>query len=162
MTGLVAAGIILGQSTSAVDKVAVRAELTEVYRHWDKARIAVNNQVLTDTLGPDFFVVLEDGKHTRQEFLTMITAPQPNVDHLRFESHILTVNRKDDDWVIVVSEKVEVRVKPAGKDPFLGYSLWITRDCWHKSSDGAWKAKSSEWIGNESSKDKAQFQDWGG
>lgn len=151
----------LMQSSAADERAAVRAELAEVYKHWDKARIAIDTGTLESTLGPDFFVVLQDGKHSRQEFLNMITHPQANVDHLRFESRILTLNRQDDDWITIITEKTEVVVRPSDKIQFRGFSLWVTRDRWHKAPDGSWRAKSSEWIGNESWRDNPPFPDWG-
>jgi len=153
--------IAIGMSMQAADKAAVRSELEQVYKKWGEARITLNKEFVENTLRPDFYVLLQDGKHTREEFVTMATTVRPNVHYTRFDSRIITLNKVEEDWIAVITEKLEVDVTPKSGKPFHAYSYWVTKDGWHKDADGQWRAKYSEAIGNEGWRDtKPPFDDW--
>lgn len=53
-------------AAQSTERAAVRAALNEVYTKWGSARTGLDRSVVENTLEPDFYVILPDGKHTRQ------------------------------------------------------------------------------------------------
>ena len=149
------------QAAQSLERAAVRSELEQVYKKWGEARISIDKSVIENTLQHDFYVVLPDGKHTRQEFIDQVTKLREGVRVTRFDSRIITLNKADADWTAVITEKFEADIAPKNAKPFHVYSFWVTKDGWHKDADGAWRAKFSEAIGNEGWRDtKPPFGDW--
>jgi hypothetical protein len=66
----------------------------------------------------------------------------------RFDAEILTVQKTEDGWSVVITEKLESeRVTDDGKTERV-CGLWVTRDGWRETDEG-WVATFSEVIGNE-------------
>jgi hypothetical protein len=115
---------------------------------WSKARLAYDRATAEKMLAPDFFVVLPDRKHTRQEFLDMVAHKPPAGGLTRFEPIVLTVEPSGDAWAAIIEEKLEWERPNATGKMEKGYALWVTRDTWKKIGD-QWQALSSEAISNE-------------
>ena len=135
-------------SASTLTVAEVRKIINENNAAWSKARLAYDRATAEKMLAPDFFVVLPDRKHTRQEFLDMVAHKPPAGGLTRFEPIILTVQASGDAWVAIIQEKLEYERPGADGKMEKGYALWVTRDTWKKTGD-AWQALSSEAISNE-------------
>jgi Domain of unknown function (DUF4440) len=140
------------QSASANNPPLTAADVRKIINDnnaiWSKARLAYDRATAEKMLAPDFFVVLPDRKHTRQEFLDMV-AHKPAAGGLtRFEPIILTVASSGDAWAAIIEEKLEFERPNAEGKLEKGYALWVTRDTWKKIGD-QWQALSSEAISNE-------------
>ena len=145
-------GVSQGQPSPEV-QAAIRKEINAEYQEWGKARLAFDTVTYEKMLSPNFYVTLPTGKVTRKEFIAMVSTRRPGGKFLRFESQILSLAKAGDDWVAVITEKLEAEAK--GKDGKVThfYSLWVTRDGWHKEGD-RWTVTYSEGIGWENWYDK--------
>jgi len=139
----------------------VRAELEEVYETWGRARIAVDKETIEKMLPPDFYVLLEGRKISREQFVTDITRERSDSRLTRFDVEVLTVQPAKDGWTAVIAEKIEVELAGIEEGPTKLNSLWITRDGCRKE-DGEWLVTYSEAIGFENwmPGTKPPFEDW--
>ena len=145
-----------GQYSSPLTAAEARKIIADGNRQWGKARIEYDKETFERMLAPDFYVLIQDRKLTRQEFIDAISVQRPGVKLTRFDATVLTVQQSEGTWVAVIHEKLEFD-SPEGKV----YSLWITRDGWRKVDD-QWFITFSEAIGNEPWRggEKPPFPDW--
>src|SRR5690349_19216336 len=132
---------VLTQQTAA-DFIAARQDITAFYKAWGKARIEGDKETIDRSLTADFKVVLGKRTMTREEFMTNILQANPNNKLVRFDSSILTLSREGDDWVAVITEKMEMDNKSSDGKTTRFYALWVTRDGFHKEGN-RWLAKYS-------------------
>jgi hypothetical protein len=144
------------QDSSPVTAAEARKIIADGNRQWGKARIEYDKETYEKMLAPDFYVLLQGQKLTRQQFIEAISVQRPGVELTRFDATVLTVQRDGDAWIAVIHEKLEIDT-PGGKV----YSLWITRDGWKKVND-QWVITFSEAIGSENWQggEKPPFPDW--
>lgn len=145
-----------GQDSSSLTAAEVRKVIADGNRRWGNARVEYDKKTYEEMLSPDFYVLVQGRKLTRQEFIDAISVQRPGVKLTRFDATVLTVQQSEGIWVAVIHEKLEID-SPDGKV----YSLWITRDGWKKVND-RWFITFSEaisfeqWRGGE----KPPFLDW--
>lgn len=144
------------QDSSPLTAVEARKVIADGNRRWGKARIEYDKKTYEDMLSPDFYVLIQGRKLTRQEFIDAISVQRPGVKLTRFDATVLTVQQSEGIWVAVIHEKLEID-SPDGKV----YSLWITRDGWKRVND-RWIITFSEAIGFEQWRggEKPPFPDW--
>lgn len=145
-----------GQNSSPLTAAEARKVIADGNRQWGKARIEYDRETFERMLDPDFYVLIQGRKLTRQEFIDAISVQRPGVKLTRFDATVLTVQQSEGNWVAVIHEKLELD-SPEGKV----YSLWITRDGWRKVDD-QWFITFSEAIGSEQWRggEKPPFPDW--
>ena len=149
------------QEAARMTVAEARAAIAEGNRAWGKARVAFDGAAYEKMLAPDFYLALPEGKHSRQEFIQMISDRSSPAKLVRFDASVLTVQPSGADWVAVIQEKLEYEFTAADGKLHKAYSLWITRDGWRKTAD-RWVITYSEAIGTESWRGTAKppFQDW--
>jgi hypothetical protein len=136
------------QEDSPSVRAQVRKEITDAYTVWGKARLSYDNGIYEKMLGPDFYAQLPQQKLTRIEFIDVVSKQNPNAKLKRFESQILSIGKTGDDWVAVITEKLEAEVKAADGKVGKVYNIWVTRDGWRKAGD-RWTVTFTEAIGFE-------------
>lgn len=136
----------------------VRAELTEAYSNWGRARVEIDEEAYESTLAPDFYVLLNGERVSREGFLGMISRPSGLT---RFDVEVLTVRPKDGAWEAVIAEKLEFEGQAPDGSTQRMCSLWITRDG-ARQVDGEWQFLYSEEIGHENWRPGTSppFADW--
>jgi hypothetical protein len=147
---------------SAQDRLTLTASearkiITDGYRDWSRARVALDRKTFEKMLAPGFTIQQPGRKLTRQEFLDGISVDRPNEKLIRYDTAVLTVQPTADGWMAIVQEKVEIAAPGGNK----GYSLRITRAGW-KQEDNRWLIMYAETIGHENwtSGAKPPFPDW--
>lgn len=154
---LAAAG---AQSGGNLDKGIARAEIVKQYDLWNAARTARDRVTFDKMLAPDAYVQLKTQRLSRQQFIDLISADSPGAKLVRFESNILTITPEKDEWVAVITEKLEYDVEGKDGKKHKAFLLWITRDGWHKEGD-KWTVRYSEEVSHEQWQDtKPPFQGW--
>jgi hypothetical protein len=128
--------------------VAARAEIKAMYDQWGRARVELDKETLDSILAPDFYVSLYGRKLTRETFLSDISRKRPGTRLTRFDANILTVQKTETDWTVVISEKLEVTMDGPDGRAQKACSFWVTRDGWRKEGD-KWLVTFSEAIGHE-------------
>jgi len=148
-------------SEDEMNSETARKEIGEMYKNWGKARVTLNEEIIEAILAPEFYVLLDGEKISRQQFISMILQKRPNVQITRFDSDILTVQKADDEWTVVITEKVEVEFTNDDGSKKKSYSYWVTRDGCVKQG-GKWIVNYSEAIGYERWKpgNKPPLMDW--
>lgn len=156
------ASIHPGQGGQPSELARVREELADVGARWDAARTSFDTAAFERMLAPDFWVQIGAEKLTREQFVGMISKPQPQARLVRFESRILTLAREGDVWAAVVLEKLEAEVAGPGGAKGKSYALWVTRDRFRREGEG-WTCLSSEALGSQSwgGGETPPFDDWG-
>src|SRR5262245_6483271 len=124
-----------------------REELAEMYAIWGRARVDVDRATLEELLAPDFQLILNGKKSTREEFLDLVTRPG-GLTLTRFDVDVLTLQRTGSTWTAVIAEKLEWERRGPDGAPATRCDLWVTRDVCSKDGE-AWQFHSSEAIGNE-------------
>ena len=114
-----------GQDSSSFTAAEARKVIAEGNRRWGKARVEYDKKTYEEMLSPDFYVLIQGRKLTRQEFIDAISVQRPGIKLTRFDATVLTVQQSEGIWVAVIQEKLEMDSSD-GKV----YSLWITRDAW--------------------------------
>lgn len=149
--------------TGTFDDATVRAQLTAVNKAWGAVRLSFDSAAADRMLAPDFYVLLNGRRVSRQEFIGMVTQRQPGVRLARFDNPILSIVKDPDkeEFTAAVMEKIEYeRPREDGSAVDRMYSLWITRDTYRRVGS-AWQIVSSEgissqnWLGQ-----KPPFVDW--
>ena len=156
-TGLLIIALTCTPGTTARDRGAgaeqqagqaqAREELAEMYAIWGRARVDVDRATLEELLAPDFQLILDGKKSTREEFLDQVTRPG-SARLTRFDVDVLTLQRTGSTWTAVIAEKLEWELRAADGEPKRICDLWVTRDVCGKDGE-AWQFHSSEAIGNE-------------
>ena len=132
----------------ALTPAAARAAIDARYKAWGRARVELDRETLDSILAPDFYVSLYGQRMSRQKFLSDISQERPGVRLTRFDTDILTVQKTEKDWTVVISEKIEVTIGGSGGEPQKVCSCWVTRDGW-RNEGGTWLVTFSEAIGHE-------------
>ena len=125
-----------------------RAAINAMYEQWGQARVNLNKKTLDSIMAPDFYVSLYGQRLSRERFLSDISRERPGSRLTRFDTEILTVQKKDKEWTVVIAEKLEVAVDIPDAQTQKAYSYWVTRDGW-RNNDGTWLVTYSEAIGHE-------------
>jgi hypothetical protein len=95
------------QSAPAVSSAEARKAIQAGYVEWDKARVAMDKNTIERMLAPDLYVQTPDRKLTRQEFIDAIFSRPYTLT--RFDSTVLTVEPRGNDWAALVLENLEGR-----------------------------------------------------
>lgn len=133
------------------DEVTVagaRAAIAKTYIAWGRARVELDKDAMDSMLAPDFYVSLYGRKLSREEFIGQISQERPGIRLTRFDTDVLTVQKTDEDWTAVISEKIEVTIQGSDGESRKMCSLWVTRDGWRKVGN-KWLVTFSEAIGHE-------------
>ncbi len=119
-----------------------------MYEAWSRARLGYDREAMGKILAPEFVVLLYGQEIPREKFMDDVSRTGGPAKLTRFDVDILTVRQEDQDWVVVISEKLELELTGADGSKQTVYSLWVTRDgC--RQEDGKWLVTSSEAIGHE-------------
>lgn len=127
---------------------AARTAIDEMYKRWGRARIGLDTKEMETILAPDFYVSLYGQKISREKFIHDISQKRADVRLTRFDTDILTVRRTENEWTVVISEKIELTSAGSATASHKVCSHWVTRDGWRKTGD-KWQATFSEAIGHE-------------
>ena len=154
---LLAATSISAQDRLTLTAAEARKIITDGFRDWGRARIALDRETFEKMLAPDFTMQQPGRKLTRQEFINGISVARPTEKLTRYDITVLTVQSVTDGWVAITQEKVEIEAP--GKDR--GYSLKIIRTGW-KQVDGRCMITYMEFAGHENwiGGAKPPFPDW--
>ena len=108
-----------------------------------------------------FYVVVDERRYSRDEFMTMILRKDSDRKLTRFDVNVLTVRKAEDGWTAVITEKIEVERTAEDGTVEKAYSLWVTRDGFRQDGD-QWIVTYSEAIGYENwfAGTKPPFEDW--
>jgi hypothetical protein len=82
----------------------------------------------------------------------MVSVQNPGLKLTRFESQIMSLSKEGDDWVAVITEKLEAERQGTDGKTMKFYSVWVTKDGWRKTG-ADWKVLFTEAIGTESWRD---------
>ena len=99
----------------------VRAELTEAYSNWGRARVEIDEEAYERTLAPDFYVLLNGERVSREGFLGMISRPSGLA---RFDVEVLTVRPKDGAWEAVIVNATELAASISVSSVSSKSALW--------------------------------------
>lgn len=145
------------------DDARIRAELTAVNKAWSAVRLSFDSAAADRMLTPDFHVLMNGRRVSRQEFIGMVTQRQPGVRLARFDNPILSITKdpEKDEYTAAVMEKIEYeRPREDGSGVDKMYSLWITRDTYRRVPSGfqivsSEAISSQNWLGQ-----RPPFADW--
>ena len=148
---------------AAFDDARIRAELTAVNRAWSAVRLSFDSAAADRMLTPDFHVLMNGRRVSRQEFIGMVTQRPPGARLARFDNPILSITKDPDkeEYTAAVMEKIEYeRPREDGSGMDRMYSLWITRDTYRRVPSGfqivsSEAISSQNWLGQ-----KPPFVDW--
>jgi hypothetical protein len=132
----------------ALSPEVARAAIDAMYKTWGHARVNLDRETLDSVLAPDFYVSLYGQRLSRQKFLDDICQERPGYRLTRFDTDVLTVQKTEEGWTVVISEKIEVTILGSGSETRKACSLWVTRDGW-RNEGGTWLVTFSEAIGHE-------------
>ena len=145
----------------AIDRPrTVREEIVAMFDAWAEARVAFDRETMEAILAPDAYVLVDDRKISREEFLGMISQPRAGSRLVRFDVEVLTLQQTSEGWTAVVAEKVEYRATGPDGESQTAYGFWVTRDdC--REDQGKWRVTKSEAIGRQSWRGtQPPFLDW--
>jgi hypothetical protein len=118
------------QSKDELTLAAARTAIGEMYDAWGRARVELDKATLDSILAPDFYVLLEGRKISREKFLGDISSARTGYRLTRFDADILTVQRTEKGWTVVVNEKCELKIPAAGGVRAKVCSFRVARDGW--------------------------------
>ncbi|MHC4697747.1 MAG: nuclear transport factor 2 family protein [Planctomycetota bacterium] len=127
---------------------AARAAIDATYKRWGRARVELDRETMDSMLAPDFYVSLYGQRLSREKFLSDISQERSGFRLTRFDTDILTVQKTEEDWTVVIAEKLEVTIVGSGGETHKACSFWVTRDGW-RNEGGKWLVTFSEAIGHE-------------
>ena len=107
-------------------------------------------------LAPDFYIQTADRKYTRQEFLATV----PGLKITRYDTSVLTVEPKGNDWSVLISAKVEVETRDKDGKTSKSYRVLVARDGWRKLNDNQWALVSSEPLGQQRWTETPPIANW--
>lgn len=136
------------QKKSETTPAAARAAIEKTYDAWGRARVELDRETMDSILAPDFYVLLDGRKISREKFIGDISRERMGSRLTRFDADVLTVQKTEEGWTAVITEKLEISIMGSGGETQKGYSFWITRDGWRKQGD-KWLVTFSEAIGYE-------------
>jgi hypothetical protein len=136
------------------DDAAVRPALTAINKAWSQVRLTYDSAAAEKLLTPDFYVQINGGRSSRQEFIRSVSQRRPNAKLVRFDNPILSITKdaNKEEYVAAVMEKLETEVARTDGGTDKIYSLWITRDGYRRVGS-TWQIMFSEAV---------SFQTWGG
>lgn len=139
-----------GETTDATEPTVAeaRAAIIAGYEVWGAARVAYDREAMEGMLTEDFKVFLYGREISGEQFVSDVSETQPDRRLTRFDAAVLTVQKSDDGWTVVITEKLEIESEGADGEKSVVTSLWITRDGW-RLEEGEWKVTSSEAIGHQ-------------
>jgi hypothetical protein len=133
-----------------------------VNKAWSAVRLSYDSAAAERLLTPDFYVLLNGQRVSRQDFIGMVSR-RDGPKLVRFDNPILSITKDatKDEYVAAVLEKLEYeRPRPDGSGVDKMYALWITRDGYRKVGSG-WQIMYSEAISSQSwLGKKPPFPDW--
>jgi len=140
---------------------AARSAIDAAYRTWGRARVELDRETMDSMLDPEFYVSLYGQRLSREKFLSDISRERSGARLTRFDTDILTVQKTEKDWTVVISEKLEITSVGSGGETRTACSFWVTRDGW-RTEGGQWLVTFSEAIGHENWEpgDKPPISDW--
>ena len=145
------------------DDAVIRPELTAVNKAWSAVRLSHDSAAAERLLTPDFYVLLNGQRISRQDFIGMVSRREGPARLVRFDNPILSISKDaaKDEYIAAVLEKLEYeRPREDGSGVDKMYSLWITRDGYRRVGS-AWQLMYSEAISNQSwPGKKPPFPDW--
>ncbi len=127
---------------------AARKAINERYEAWGRARVGFDKMAMDSMLAPDFYVQLYGRRISRDKFLSDISEQRPGSRLTRFDTAILTLQRTEEGWTVVITEKLELEVVGSDGKPAKVCSFWVTRDGWRQAGE-KWLVTFSEAIGHE-------------
>ena len=138
-----------------------REEIGAMYERWGRARVSFDQETVEAMLDDAFYVLLDDRRISREEFVNMVLRKIPDRQLIRFDADVLTVQRAEDGWTVVITEKLEVELTDDEGTTHKRYSFWVTRDGCRKEGD-KWMVTYSEAIGYENWRTgkRPPFKDW--
>ena len=125
-----------------------RTAIGTMYGAWGRARVEMDKEKMESILAPEFYVLLDGRKISREKFISDISQERVGVRLTRFDTDILTVQSTEKGWTVVITEKLEFEVSRSGGEIQKACSFWVTRDGWRKEGD-KWLVTFSEAIGHE-------------
>lgn len=147
---------VVAQNSAGSDVSAMRDQIMAQYAAWDRAQVAGDRKAFDRMLAPDFEVRVGARRISRVDFLSQTAggalrnrgdaAPPRTV---RFDSQILTLLQDKNEWIAVITEKIESEAKMPDGVTRRVYTLGVTRDGWRKDGD-RWTLAYSEAIGTQS------------
>ncbi len=150
-----------GGSQDEMSAATARKEIGAMYERWGRARVTFDEETIEAMLDDEFYVLLDDRRISWEEFVKMALRKMPDRKLIRFDADVLTVQRAEDGWTVVITEKLEVEFTDAEGKTQNAYSFWVTRDGCHKEGE-KWMVTYSEAIGYENWRTGEQppFKDW--
>ena len=127
----------------------MKSQLEARYDSWSEARLAYDREALEEMVAADFHVLLYGREISGEQFLSDVSKRNPRGSLTRFDASILTVRPSDEGWTVVISEKLEIKIKDDDGEILTVHSFWVTRDGW-RMEEGSWKVTFSEAIGHQS------------
>jgi hypothetical protein len=139
-----------GKSRVDQDSSTVRSEISGMYREWGTARISFDEEVVERILAPEFYLLVDGERLTREEFVDEVTdSRRSGAGRLtRFDADVLTVQQTEGEWTVVIAEKVEYELLADDGGTKTAYGYWVTRDGCRKEGN-QWLVTYSEAIGYE-------------
>jgi glyoxylase-like metal-dependent hydrolase (beta-lactamase superfamily II) len=150
-----AAQVAYGSGPPGVfDDASVRPALTAINKAWSQVRLTYDSAAAERLLTPDFYVLINGNRMTRQEFIRSVSQRRPNAKLVRFDNPVLSITKdaNKEEYVAAVMEKLETEVSRTDGGVDTMYSLWITRDGYRRVGS-TWQIMFSEAV---------SFQNWGG
>lgn len=126
-----------------------RDAIQSMYVDWGRARVSRDVERIQALLAPDFYVLLDGERMSRDWFIHRVTGLDPRGTLVRFDALVLVLDEVGDRATAVISEKLEFETGDADRGAGKHYEFWITRDGCEKV-DGRWSVVYSEAIGHES------------
>ncbi len=109
---LAASVLAVEPPTGTQDKLtagAAREEIVALYAQWGRARVSFDEKTIETILDPEFYVLLDGRRISREEFVMMILRKSPDRQLTRFDVDVLTVQQADDGWTAVIQRKARNR-----------------------------------------------------
>ena len=149
LAGTSALALPHGQEAAPTPSPAEAREAIEaLFQAWGQARVDYDRETMEALLAPEGYVLLDGERISRQDFLDNVSQPGPRARVTRFDTDILTVQRTEEGWSAVLTEKLEIEVQTPGGETRTDTSYWVTRDACSQHG-GRWRIDHSEAIGYE-------------
>ncbi len=148
------------QSAPAMNSTEARKAIEAAYVVFGKAAVGpMDKNTMEKMLAPDLYVQAKTRRATRQEYLDYLyTRP---LTLTRFDATVLTVEPKDNDWAVLVFEKLEGQLKHKDGKTSKIYIWGVARDGWGLRNDNQWTVLYSEQLGGpENSEEIPPIANW--
>jgi hypothetical protein len=148
IASLLAARPLQETKQAEVTPAAAREAIEAGYAVWARARIEYDKEAMESMLAPEFHVILEGREISGEKFVGDVSQKRDDVRLTRFDPEVLTVQKSEKGWTVVITEKLELEVAQPGGESKKVCSFWVTRDGWRRRG-GKWLVTYSEAIGYE-------------